>query len=69
MSSEFMLDPQDKDLFIIYCKRQAETSKQMMETMEKHGMHEEIIKREKAKAFAYGFVAAELESFESFSID
>jgi len=68
MSNEFMLDPQDKDLFIMYCKRQAETAKQMAETMEKNGLPKVLAEKERMRVVAYGFVAAELESLESFSI-
>lgn len=68
MSTEFMLDPKDKDLFIAYCRRQAENAKGMINVMDKAQFPDAMMDREKKMLAAYAFVAADLESFEAFSV-
>ena len=67
--SGLLLDPKEKDRFMIYCKLQSDTSKEMLEQMGKLNLPKEVLEREKMKAFAYGFVAKELENTEAMEID
>lgn len=64
-----LLTPQEQDRFMIWCQFQSDTAKGMIKIMEDANMIEVMIKREKAKAFAYGFIAEELSNTESFTVE
>ncbi len=63
-----LLSPQEKDRFMVWCRHQAETAREMVKVMEENSMPEVIINLEKTRVMAYGFVASEIDKTESFTV-
>ncbi|MCK5614325.1 hypothetical protein KAR91_71325 [Candidatus Pacearchaeota archaeon] len=66
--SGLLLEPKEIDRFMVFCQNQAESANGLLKVMEENNMLEVVIKRERAKAFAYAFVANELANTESMTI-
>jgi len=65
-----ILDDHEREKFIAYCRRNAESSKAMLKQFEllPMGQISELVERQRLKAVAYEIVANDLASTESQSI-
>lgn len=64
-----VLAEEERQKFILYLKQNVDSSRQLIEQLEKMPMGGILVKRERTMITAWMIVAAHLESLESFTVE